>query len=333
MSEEIRRSYEQKYYRHRGEMLVPAAENPFPQMKHDSVVLRSTEDFGGLGAEIDWQFIDEPLDMFPGGRENDRERYIVLMGGCFKNILELGGAVEISLGTSPDELYTFAYEEAVAVHIEAGIWYDIRVTRVDGTPLFFNQLTFGVYGGEPGARSELCGKRAEREDFAPCLQTKDVIWARHHPHHEVVYPSITLTSRMFGGKTPLRRSWMAISDPFAMEIKSHTHDFHQYLSFCGTDPDCIGELGGTVKFTVGETPDTREMFSSDRACQFFVKQDLYHSPLIFRSVDDPEKPVLFCETSFTDNYGRSPELGDSSVKSEFEIFAEKIKSGEIEIDR
>jgi len=325
---ELREMLAGKYYRDCDTVMVPASENPYPQMKHDSVKLRSVEDFGGLGAEMNWQFIDEPLNMFPEPKKNEYERYMIIMGGNMKNILELGGTVEVSIGTDPADMHVFTYSEAVAVHVEEGLYYSVNVTKVDDAkyPVLFNETAFGVFGGIQGKVSELCGKKAAREDFEKCFQTQEVIWAKHHPHPEVVYPSITIMSPMFGGTTQLRRSWMAVSDPFAMEIKSHTHEFHQYLTFCGTDPDNMVDLGGTVEFTIGEESDKLEMFSSDKACQFFVKEGLYHSPLVFKHVIDPEKPILFCETSFTDNYGRSAEIGDDSVKSEYELFAEKMKA-------
>ncbi|MCF0120288.1 MAG: hypothetical protein HUJ65_01510, partial [Oscillospiraceae bacterium] len=271
-----------------------------------------------------------PVDMFPGAVENAHERYMIIMGGDTTNILELGGKVEIDIGSQKGELFTFAFDEAVAVHVEEGLFYNVRITEVadPAKPIFFNHTAFGVYGNadEKGVRSELCGKKAEKADFEKCFQTKDTIWARFHPHHEVVYPSITILSPMFGGKTQLRRSWMAVSDPFAMEIKSHYHEFNQYLTFCGTDPDNMADLGGTIEFTIGETPDALEKYTCDKACQFFVKEELYHSPLIFASVKDIKKPILFCETSLTDNYGRSAEIGDTDEKSEFELFAEKMKA-------
>jgi hypothetical protein len=166
-----------------------------------------------------------------------------------------------------------------------------------------------------------------RQDYEKYFFTGEKVWGKDHPHPEVEYPVIFLSNGMYNQEeAPVRRTWMPISKPFAMEIKSHTHEFNQFLCFHGTDPKNPEDLGGTVEFTIGEEGKEMVKFSVNKATVFFVKQGLVHSPLEFKDIKDPKKPIMLSEFSLTSFYTRSKERGDDSVKSEYEIHMEKLKA-------
>jgi hypothetical protein len=80
MNEAQKKAYASKYFRTGAEVRLPKEENPYPQMKYDSVRLQSTPDFGNLNTASYWQYICAPLAMPPEPKRNDRGRYLTLMG-------------------------------------------------------------------------------------------------------------------------------------------------------------------------------------------------------------------------------------------------------------
>jgi hypothetical protein len=144
MDNALKREYENKYVRTGSQIMVPAAQNPIPQMKYDSVKLRSTPDFGGLGTAIDWQYISAPATVRPI-TESGSERYITFLGGDQTNQLDLHATVEITIGRDEGDLHVFSFTRVVSAHIEKGMLFGVRVTAVDDpdVPVQYNEFDFG----------------------------------------------------------------------------------------------------------------------------------------------------------------------------------------------
>ncbi|MDR0813772.1 MAG: hypothetical protein LBO63_07225 [Oscillospiraceae bacterium] len=307
-----------KYVRTGDQCIVPAAKNPAYASGFDSVHLQSEPDFGDLGVVIDWQYITSEAVVVPL-QKAECEHYITVIGGDFQNQLELTGEIEFTIGLSPDELHSVKFNAAATMHVQKGVYYSVRLVKLRNAdfPPIFNDCAFVKYGGS--------AVDPQKFEWLKSFAYGDAVWNRYHPHPEVVLNSTSTLSRSFEDAAPIRRCWMPISEPFSMEIKSHYHEFDQYLEFHGTDPKNPKSLGGTIEFTIGDTEDTMEKFTVTEATQFLVKRKLYHSPLVFAKVDDPSKPILMSEISFASSYDRSAEIGAEGQLSEYELFAEKMK--------
>lgn len=97
-------------------------------------------------------------------------------------------------------------------------------------------------------------------------------------------------------------SWWAVSQPFVMEAETFYHDFDQYLYFIGGDVTNMLELGGEVEFFMGEDLERLQKFVINSPTVIHVPRGLLHSPLRFKKVDNPNKPIFFQDMSMTTRY-------------------------------
>jgi hypothetical protein len=99
-------------------------------------------------------------------------------------------------------------------------------------------------------------------------------------------------------------SWWAITKPFDMEKETFWHDFDQCLYFAGGDARNMDELGGIVEFFLGEEVGKLTKYTITKPTMIYVKAGMLHCPLRFVKVDNPQKPRLFQDISFTGVYRR-----------------------------
>ncbi|MCL1835096.1 MAG: hypothetical protein FWG48_02945 [Oscillospiraceae bacterium] len=316
MSEERRQEYMSKYVRTGSDVILPKGSNPYPQMKYDSFILNVTPDFGGFGGSTLWSYIYEPVQMQPEPVICDRPRYITVFGGIATDFTRLHGAAEVSLGTSKSDMRTFILAEPFAVHMKKGMYYSINITRIDipGVPLHYNEFILG----EDAPLSEKFDESGDA-GFASFIKTGEAITAKYPDKSNVPCTIMTTDSNMFKSNDMMRRTWMPITNPHIMAKQSHTHAFTEYLVCYGSDPENVSDLGGVIEFTIGESLDTLETFRIEKATQFCLRDGLLHSPLVFREVRDPRKPIIFCEVSYSDGLVQSKKydnvLADDSLPS------------------
>lgn len=123
-------------------------------------------------------------------------------------------------------------------------------------------------------------------------------------HPEVKNAVLGLRSdENFGGHN-FALSWWPISEPFEMVSEHHAHDFDQYLLFVGGDINNMMDLGGEVELTLSEDGVNKEKFVFTTATMVYVRAGLYHCPLNFKKVNDPNKPILFHDFFFSTEYKR-----------------------------
>lgn len=166
----------------------------------------------------------------------------------------------------------------------------------------------------------------QESQYAKYIRRDMQIKVTAHPHPEVTSPVLILNSDEHFGNANLRLVWMPITEPFAMEIKTHSHDFDQFLAFVGGDLTNTMDLGGEVELTLGEEGKELETFVITTATIVHIPRGLLHCPLVFKKIHDPKKPILFQELSLTPEYNRSAERGDSTELSEYEIFMKDKKT-------
>jgi hypothetical protein len=124
-------------------------------------------------------------------------------------------------------------------------------------------------------------------------------------HPEVKGPVLALLSNeSFGGHNFIT-TWWPISQPFEMVSETHFHDFDQYMMFIGGDINNMMDLGGEVEFSLGEPDGELEKLVFTRAAIVYVRAGMRHGPLNFKKVNDPRKPILYNDMTFTvNNYER-----------------------------
>jgi len=302
MSGSKHQEYAKRYVRTGDITVVPKSGGRQPQMPYDSFRLENSPDFGSKGGSVEWTYIREPLDMYPGTVMSDRVRHLTILGGDPVNYLKLHGEVEITLGFSKESAKVYKFDESLSVYIRQGMYYDVNVIKIDDPsyPIHFNEFVFGEF---PPSFYEGDAAPSD-EDFSKYIVSGDALHAKSQPHHEVVYPVIYTGSSLFDAKEQIRRTWMPVSDPHTLANRAHYHEFLEYIVFYGSDPENISDLGGIVEFTIGENKDDLTVFRIDKATQFFIKPGLWHSPMVFTEIKDPNKPIIFCEVSYVGAFGR-----------------------------
>jgi len=126
-------------------------------------------------------------------------------------------------------------------------------------------------------------------------------------HLEVKSPVLGLSSDQKLGNKNFALSWWPISEPFEMVSEPHAHDFDQFLIFVGGDLKNMTDLGGEVELTLGESKNKLEKFVFTTATTVYVPAGLFHCPLNFKKVNDPNKPILFHDFFFSREYKRKDE--------------------------
>ena len=124
------------------------------------------------------------------------------------------------------------------------------------------------------------------------------------PHPEVTSPRLSLKSNENFGNLKFSMSWWAIKEPFEMVSDHHAHDFDQYLIFVGGDINNMVDLGGEVELTLSEDGINKELFTITEATNVFIPKGLYHCPLNFKRVNNPDRPILFHDLFFSPEYLR-----------------------------
>ena len=123
-------------------------------------------------------------------------------------------------------------------------------------------------------------------------------------HPEVSAPRLGLNSNEGFGNRQFSMSWWAITEPFEMVKDNHAHDFDQFLIFVGGDLTNMPDLGGVVELTLSQDGKKLEKFVITEATTVYVPAGLYHCPLNFKKVNNPEKPILFHDLFFSPEYKR-----------------------------
>ena len=299
--------FAQKYVRTGSDIIVPKDQNPFPQMKTDTLRLSSTPDFGGFGGGVDFSYIHEPVNMYPDLKVSECERIVTLIGGSGVNYLKLHGEVEITLGNTKEDAETFKFAEAVSFYVPKGMLYNINITKIDSPdcPIHFNEFTAGENTPSRTPDSAAGGEGG----YGRFFKSGDDVWAKGQPHFEVKYPVISTGSEPFDAAVRVRRTWMPVSIPHALGTHAHRHDFTEYMVYYGTNPDDISDLGGWLEFTIGENEDDMTCFRTDKSTIFCLKPGTWHNPMVFTEVNDTKYPIVFCEVSFAHGFG--PDSGNS----------------------
>jgi mannose-6-phosphate isomerase-like protein (cupin superfamily) len=126
-------------------------------------------------------------------------------------------------------------------------------------------------------------------------------------HAAVTAPSLTLTSDKDFGNREFSIGTKAITQPFEMVAEHHYHDFDQFLFFTGGDGTNMPDLGGEVELTLSKDGKNPEKFIITEATCVYIPAGMYHCPLNFNKVNDPQKPILFSNLYFASNYQKIKE--------------------------
>jgi hypothetical protein len=92
----------------------------------------SDETFGNYGFHTYTEMIIEAYTMVDKPHKHDFSQYLFFFGGDARDLINLGGVVEMSLGEDIDKMEKHVITQATAIYIPAGLYH---------CPLVFKEVT------------------------------------------------------------------------------------------------------------------------------------------------------------------------------------------------
>ncbi len=115
------------------------------EVKSPVLGLVSDQSFGKKNFSLSWWAISQPFEMISETHAHDFDQFLVFVGGDKKNMTDLGGEVELTLGEKEGELEKFVFTTATAVHIPAGLLHcplNFKKVNNPAKPILFHDLFF-----------------------------------------------------------------------------------------------------------------------------------------------------------------------------------------------
>lgn len=92
-----------------------------PEVKSPVLGLKSDRSLGNKNFALSWWPISEPFEMISEPHAHDFDQFLIFVGGDMKNMTDLGGVVELTLGENMNKLKKFAFTKATTVYVPAGL--------------------------------------------------------------------------------------------------------------------------------------------------------------------------------------------------------------------
>jgi hypothetical protein len=250
---------------------------------------------GGFYSEYLWHFPGNIMAAGTGGGKSPDphihsfDEVIGFVGINQDDHFDLGGEVEIAIGNE-----RFASTKSFLVLIPAGtVHCPIEIKKID-TPIF--QFVLGATGNYSGSVSNGASSfsRADLERYFVFDYKKNLI----HPEYRgktpevpgVHYHILYLDGEVVPGSNfYVEASWFGTKPRPKFEPgkeppgpKPHTHPFAEIITFFGTDPDDVHDLGGELELWIeGEKHIIAKSFVA------YIPPNVEHCPIILRNVTRP----------------------------------------------
>lgn len=115
------------------------------EVKSPVLGLMSDESFGNRNFFLSWWPISKPFEMVSETHAHDFDQFLLFVGGDIKNMVDLGGEVELTLGEKGGKLEKFVFTTATAVYIPAGLLHcplNFKKVNNPNKPILFHDLFF-----------------------------------------------------------------------------------------------------------------------------------------------------------------------------------------------
>jgi len=136
-------------------------------------------------------------------------------------------------------------------------------------------------------------RQTEGTKYSKHLIKAPVAPARHGPP----VPDLNFSAAEYG----IDAGWIIVPvlESRMFMDKPHTHDFHQFFCFLGSNPENIGELDAELEVYLGEEGE-RHVITTPTILH--IPPGLIHCPMEYKRVG---KPVLHLDVYFASKYDRA----------------------------
>ena len=100
-------------------------------------ILRSDAGYGDKDFYMNWKCAEKPYVDEQDTHRHDFDQYLVFLGGDPRNMLDLGGEVELTLSEDGVNLETHTFTKFTTVYIKAGLYHCPLVFKKVTKPIIF----------------------------------------------------------------------------------------------------------------------------------------------------------------------------------------------------
>jgi mannose-6-phosphate isomerase-like protein (cupin superfamily) len=115
------------------------------EVKSPVLGLVSDQTLGSKDFALSWWPISEPFEMISEPHAHDFDQFLIFVGGDIKNMTDLGGEVELTLGVNKKKLEKFVFTKATTVYVPAGLLHcplNFKKVNDPKKPILFHDFFF-----------------------------------------------------------------------------------------------------------------------------------------------------------------------------------------------
>jgi hypothetical protein len=115
------------------------------EVKGPVLSLSSDKTLGNKNFSLSWWPISEPFEMVSEPHAHDFDQFLMFVGGDIKNMTDLGGKVELTLGKNKKGLKKFVFTTATTVYVPAGLLHgplNFKKVNNPNKPILFHDFFF-----------------------------------------------------------------------------------------------------------------------------------------------------------------------------------------------
>lgn len=115
------------------------------EVKSTVLGLISDQSLGDKNFSFSWWPISEPFEMISETHAHDFDQFLFFVGGDIKNMADLGGEVELTLGEKGGKLEKFVFTTATTVFIPVGMLHcplNFKKVNNPNKPILFHDMFF-----------------------------------------------------------------------------------------------------------------------------------------------------------------------------------------------
>ncbi len=115
------------------------------EVKSPVLGLTSDQGLGNKNFSLSWWPIAEPFEMVSETHAHDFDQFLIFVGGDMKNMTDLGGEVELTLGEEERKLEKFVFTTATIVYVPAGMLHcplNFKKVNDPNKPILFHDMFF-----------------------------------------------------------------------------------------------------------------------------------------------------------------------------------------------
>lgn len=264
-----------------------------------SMNMRGDIDFGGVDITIRVAYIMKaPFTIEEQGFVHNFHQYIGFASSDPNDPNNLGGEADFYFG---QEGYKYSVNKNTIIHVPPGVVHcPLDFINID-RPLIWLEiftsskyLRTALYDIRQGAskKSVSASEYAQNIKTAPFFSREELNeMNKKFPNSDENGPVLSIDGIKDFGGVDISAALGFIKEPGPLSLKTHAHNYHQYLCFLSSDYNNLDSLDGEVEICFGEE---KEKYVINKPTIIHIAPGLVHCPLNITKVDKA-KPMVWLD--------------------------------------